>query len=63
MRPMALITRSGANTAGTDLQASRRFPTPWSARELQQAFRIEDANGQAVAYTFFRQDELGRRVS
>jgi hypothetical protein len=54
---MALITRSGANTAGTDLQVSRRFPAPWSARELQQAFRIEDATGQAVAYVYFRRDE------
>ena len=29
----------------------------WSARELQQAFRIEDATGQAVAYVYFRKDE------
>ena len=35
----------------------RRFPAPWSARELQQAFRIEEATGQAVAYTYFRRDE------
>jgi hypothetical protein len=24
---------------------------------LSKAFRIEDANGQAVAYTYFRRDE------
>ena len=36
---------------------TRRFPTPWSIRGLEQAFRIEDANGQAVAYTYFRKDE------
>ena len=36
---------------------ARRFPAPWSVRELEQAFRIEDANGQAVAYTYFRKDE------
>jgi len=35
----------------------RRFPAPWSARELQQAFRVEDATGQAVAYVYFRKDE------
>ena len=35
----------------------RRFPAPWSVRELEQAFRIEDATGQAVAYTYFRKDE------
>jgi hypothetical protein len=36
---------------------SRRFPAPWSVRELEQAFRIDDADGQAVAYTYFRKDE------
>jgi hypothetical protein len=36
---------------------TRRFPAPWSARELQQAFRIEDATGQAVAYVYFRRDK------
>jgi hypothetical protein len=35
----------------------RRFDTPWSFRELEQTFRIEDVNGQAVAYTYFRKDE------
>ena len=34
----------------------RRFPAPWSVRELETAFRIEDATGQAVAYTYFRHD-------
>ena len=34
----------------------RRFPAPWSVRELEQAFVIEDANEQAVAYTYFRKD-------
>jgi hypothetical protein len=37
--------------------SSRRFPAPWFVRELEQAFRIENANGQAVAYTYFRKDE------
>jgi hypothetical protein len=36
---------------------TRRFPAPWSVHELEQAFRIADANGQAVAYTYFRRDE------
>ncbi|MGA7451745.1 MAG: hypothetical protein WBW73_10905 [Rhodoplanes sp.] len=36
---------------------TRLFPPPWSVRELEQAFRIEDAEGQAVAYTYFRRDE------
>ena len=37
--------------------SSCRFPAPWLVRELEQALRIEDANGQAVAYTYFRRDE------
>ena len=37
--------------------SSRRFPAPWFVRELEQAFRVEDVNGQAVAYTYFRRDE------
>ena len=36
---------------------TRRFPGPWSVRELEQAFRVEDATGQAVAYTYFRKEE------
>ena len=35
---------------------TRRFPPPWSFRELEQAFVVEDASGQAVAYTYFRKD-------
>jgi hypothetical protein len=37
--------------------APRRFPAPWSVRELEQAFAARGGNGQAVAYTYFRRDE------
>jgi hypothetical protein len=37
--------------------APRRFRAPWSVRELEQAFVVQDANGQAVAYTYFRKNE------
>jgi hypothetical protein len=36
---------------------NRRFPAPWSIREIEQSFRIDDAKGQALAYTYFRRDE------
>ena len=36
---------------------TRLFPAPWSVREFEQAFVVSDANGQAVAYTYFRRDE------
>ena len=57
---MALITHSDAETTGIDLRMPRRFPAPWSVRELERAFVVEDANGQAVAYTYFRKDENTR---
>ena len=31
--------------AGVGTRVTRRFPAPWSVRELEQAFRIEDATG------------------
>ena len=34
----------------------RRFPAPWSVRELERAFVVSDANGQAIAYDYFRKD-------
>jgi hypothetical protein len=37
--------------------SSCHLPAPWLVRELEQALRIEDANGQAVAYAYFRKDE------
>ena len=38
----------------------RRLPAPWTAHELSEAFIVEDANGQAVAYLYF-EDEPTRR--
>jgi hypothetical protein len=45
------------NDESVERVTTRRLPAPWSVRELEQAFRIEDANGQAVAYAYFRRDE------
>jgi hypothetical protein len=39
---------------------TRRFPAPWTAVELQESFRIEDATGFALAYVYFA-DDLERR--
>lgn len=38
------------------MAATRRFPAPWTVRELESAFVVADANGQAVAYVYFRRD-------
>ena len=41
----------------------RRFPIPWSAVELQEAFRIEDASGFPVAYVYFTDNEQRRTAA
>ena len=50
-------SRKFGNDASVGRVTSRRSTAPWSVRELEQAFRIADANGQAGAYTYFRKDE------
>ncbi|WP_336491039.1 hypothetical protein [Methylobacterium nigriterrae] len=35
---------------------TQRFPAPWTAVELEETFRIEDANGFPVAYVYFSED-------
>lgn len=39
---------------------TRRFPAPWTVVELQEAFRIEDANGTHLAYVHFDEDSKRR---
>jgi hypothetical protein len=39
---------------------SRRFPPPWTIKELAECFIVRDANGQALAYVYF-EEEPGRR--
>ncbi len=40
----------------------RRFPPPWSVRELDACFIVEDKNGQSLAYVYF-EEEPGRRAA
>jgi hypothetical protein len=35
----------------------RRFPTPWHADKLLGGYVIRDANGQALAYVYSRDNE------
>jgi len=39
----------------------RRFPPPWSAEPTPNGFIVRDANGQALAYVVYFEDEPGRR--
>ena len=43
--------------------ATRRFPAPWTAVELQESFRIEDAKGFPLAYVYFADDPERRSVT
>ena len=41
---------------------ARRFPPPWSVEENAACFIVRDANGQALAYVNFK-EEQGRHSS
>ena len=36
---------------------SRRFPAPWSADKIPGGYVVRDANGQALAYIYSRDNE------
>ena len=38
----------------------RRFPAPWSVVETEGGFRVDDANGVAVAWVYARDDMHAR---
>ena len=42
---------------------SLRFPAPWTAVELQESFRIEDAKSFPLAYVYFADDPERRSVN
>jgi hypothetical protein len=41
----------------------RRFPGPWRVVELQESFRVEDASGFGLAYTYFTDDPERRSTT
>lgn len=41
---------------------NRRFPPPWSVKNIGAALVVCDANGQGLAYIYY-EDERGRRAS
>ena len=44
------------------MPSARRFPPPWSIKELAECFIVCDANGQALAYVYC-EEEPGRRAA
>jgi hypothetical protein len=41
--------------------ASRRFPAPWRADKIAGGYVVRDANGQALAYLYSRDNEAEAR--
>jgi hypothetical protein len=41
----------------TDIEMPRRFPPPWTAEETQGGYVVRDANKQALAYVYCRENE------
>ena len=41
-------------------ERERHFPPPWSVEELDSCFVVKDANGQALAYTYFEKEPRHR---
>jgi hypothetical protein len=45
-------------------EGSRRFPTPWHADPMPGGYVVRDANGQALAYLYSRDNEdEARRIA
>jgi hypothetical protein len=38
-------------------ESPRRFPTPWRADKIPGGYVVRDANGQALAYLYCRDNE------
>lgn len=52
-----LFSRRGHDWSELFPRIGEALGSLWSVGELEQAFRIQDATGQAVAYVYFRKDE------
>jgi hypothetical protein len=42
-------------------ESPRRFPSPWHADPMPGGYIVQDANGQALAYLYPREDEAEAR--
>jgi hypothetical protein len=43
------------------VEAPRRFPSPWRADKTPGGYVVRDANGQALAYLYSRDNETDAR--
>jgi hypothetical protein len=42
-------------------ESARRFPPPWHADKIAGGYVVRDANGQALAYVYSRENEADAR--
>jgi DNA-binding LacI/PurR family transcriptional regulator len=47
----------------SQLMHARRFPPPWSVEELEACFVVRDANGQALSYVYFEEEQGTRSAA
>ena len=53
---------SGCHCDATAMtEGSRRFPPPWRADKTPHGYVVRDANGQAIAYIYSRENEAEAR--
>ena len=53
---------SGKGSGGAAMaEGSRRFPPPWRADKIPGGYVVRDANGQAIAYIYSRENEAEAR--
>ena len=57
---VAAIPRAAVSTASPRM-TSRRFPAPWRADPMPGGYVVRDANGQALAYVYCRDNEAEAR--
>jgi hypothetical protein len=43
------------------MEGSRRFPPPWRVDKIPGGYVVRDANGQAIAYVYSRDNEAEAR--
>jgi hypothetical protein len=51
-----LAIQPGQTAASLMADGSRRFPAPWRTDKIAGGYVVRDANGQALAYVYSRQD-------
>ena len=55
--------QTGNPSTRAKVPMSRRFPAPWIVEPIPGGFKVLDANGQALAYVYAREDEDAAHIA